>query len=155
MARRGLQIALTAVGGIAVIFGAQTVLTGGALIPGGAHLSPSVDSELRFYAAWYVAAGLLLLRAVPQLEREGTVIRLVAGFFFVAAAGRLLSILIVGPPRGVFIALMVIEFALPAVLVPWHALVARASPPPPARSSFPEGPSGTAPGAADRRPSTP
>lgn len=138
MPRRGLQIALTVVGSIAVIFGAQTVLTGGALIPGGGHVSPSVDSELRFYAAWYVAAGLLLLRAVPQVEREGTVIRLVAGFFFVGAAGRLLSIVTVGPPRGIFVALMVIEFVLSAVLVSWHALVARRSPPAAAATRFPE-----------------
>lgn len=125
MARRGLQVVLAVLGTAAVVFGAQTVLTGGVLVPGGGRVTPSIDSELRFYAAWYVGAGILLLRAIPRVERESTTIRGISAIFFLAATARLLSILTVGRPHAVFVALMVTEFAIPVVLLPWQTAVAR------------------------------
>jgi hypothetical protein len=125
MSRRGLQAILTILGLVAVVFGTLTVFTGGAGVIGGGEVSASVDSELRFYAAWYAAAGVVMLRAVPRVESAGTTIRALCAVLFIAACARVLSILLVGAPHPVFLALMVIEFVIPAVVVPWQAAVAR------------------------------
>jgi hypothetical protein len=60
MGRTGLQLLLTVLGLVAVAFGLLTVFTGGAGVLRGGEVSANVDSELRFYAAWYAGAGLLL-----------------------------------------------------------------------------------------------
>lgn len=125
MARRGLEVFLTILGTVAVVSGTLTVFTGGSLVPDGAMVSPNLDSELRFHAAWYVAGGLIALRAARRVESEGTAVRLFCGALFLAGAGRVLSLITIGPPHPFFLALLALEFALPVIIVPWQASVAR------------------------------
>jgi hypothetical protein len=124
VSRRGLQATLTILGVTAVTFGALTVLTGAAGVVAGGPVSASVDSEMRFYAAWYLAAGVLLLRTVARVESEGATIRAICAVLFLAACARVVSLLAVGAPHPIFLVLMAIEFAIPAVVVPWQAAVA-------------------------------
>ena len=125
MNRRGLQAALVLLGAVALCFGVLGVLTGASLLSGGDTASASVDSELRFYAAWYAGAGLLLLATVRRVESEGKRIRAVCAVLLLAAIGRVLSIADVGRPHVIQLLLMVIEFAIPVIVVPWQILVAR------------------------------
>jgi Domain of unknown function (DUF4345) len=121
--RRGLQLALATIGTVAATMGARDLLTGGASVLQGGKVSANVDSELRFRASWYVIFGLLILRAARRPESETTIVRACGAGFFLAACGRLLSIRTVGPPSTVFKLLMGIEFAIPAVIVPWQRAV--------------------------------
>jgi hypothetical protein len=123
-------------GSVAVGFGLVGVVTGVAGVLDGQrgsapdrrnNVSPNVDSEMRFFAAWYAGAGLLLLRAARRPESEGRMIRGLCGVLLVSALGRLLSLVKVGKPHPVFRFLMGVEFAIPVVVVPWQAKVARAS----------------------------
>ena len=75
MTRRGLQLFLTVLGAIALVMGVVGVVTGGAGVLDGGHVSPNVDSEIRFFAAWYAGAGVLLLRVRHRVETETTLIR--------------------------------------------------------------------------------
>lgn len=127
MARRGLQVVLTILGIVAVTAGGATVLTGGDSVLNRGDVSAGVDSELRFYAAWYVVAGALLLRAVGRVESDGLVVRAVGAAFFLAGSARLLSLATVGRPHAFALVLMVIEFVIPVVIVPWQAAVARST----------------------------
>jgi hypothetical protein len=122
--RRGLQVLLAVVGAVAVVAGIYAVLFGADRVVGTTDISANVDSEFRFYAAWYVIAGALLLGALRAVERERRIIRVVAAGFFLGACGRVLSIIATGTPSRLYIALMVTEFVLPAVIVPWQAVVA-------------------------------
>jgi hypothetical protein len=122
---RGLQIAVGLLGTVALVAGAAGLLWGAALVQGGEPFSASVDSELRFFAAWYATAGVLLLRSVAAIEAHRATIVAVSAAFFVAACGRALSLVAAGPPHPLYLVLMVIEFALPAILLPWHAAVVR------------------------------
>jgi hypothetical protein len=115
---------LSILGFIALVAGAVTVIFGATSLTGVDDPSPAVDSEMRFYAAWYAAAGVLLLRAVPRLEGEGSLIRGIALVFFIAGCARGLSWIVVGRPPGLALMLMVIELSLPFVIVPWQARVA-------------------------------
>jgi hypothetical protein len=101
------------------------VLRGAAEVTGGGPVSARVDSEYRFYAAWYPVMGVLLLRAARAPEREAVVVRAVGAGFFTAACGRVLSLRSLGPPNTLQKVLMAVEFAIPVVIVPWQAQVAR------------------------------
>ena len=127
--RRALQVVVAILGTVALVFGLETVLFGAAPILGVvSDVPPSVDSELRFYAAWYAGAGALLLWTVPRIESAGIVIRAVCTVVFIAGAARLLSLVTVGKPHALYLVLMGIELAIPIVLIPWQAAVARARP---------------------------
>jgi hypothetical protein len=64
-------------GSLSVVFGASSVL-------GAGDVAADVDSEMRFYAVWYVVAGAFLLRATRRIESKAWAIRLIAAGFFVA-----------------------------------------------------------------------
>jgi hypothetical protein len=133
MSRRGLQLALATLGTVGTTFGALGVLQGGAGVLGGGKVSANVDSELRFFAAWYTMFGLLLLRAARRPESEVTIVRAAAMGCFLAACGRILSMRASGPPSAFFKVLTAIEFAIPAVILPWHEAIRRQSAPSPTR----------------------
>lgn len=139
--RRGLQLFVLLLGSVAILTGLATVVIGVDSIVGAEEVSGTIDSEMRFYAAWYLGAGIVLLRSVGKVESARTEIRGIAALFFVAGCSRILSWLMVGEPHAVARVLLVIELALPFVIVPWQASVARGSSPargsaPPSRSRF-------------------
>ena len=125
MARKTLQVFLVVLGSVAVVAGLTTVLFGVDSILGAEDVSGTVDSEMRFYAVWYVGTGLVLLRAVPRLEYERPTISFVALLFFVAGCARVLSWIVEGKPHTAAVVLMVIELALPFIILPWLTAVAR------------------------------
>lgn len=126
MGRRGLQVVLASIGAVATVAGGSGVLRGAAEVKGGGPVSAPVDSEYRFYAAWYPVLGVLLLRAARRPEAETTIVRACAAGFFLAACGRVLSIRKLGPPNSVQKLLLGAEFVIPAVVVPWQAALATA-----------------------------
>src|SRR6266581_4558502 len=113
MNRRALQLVVTVLGCVALVFGVLGVATGGGGVVDGGQVSANVDSELRFFAAWYAGAGATLLWARKRVEREGRVIRAVCAVLVLAAVGRVLSIFTVGAPHALFLFLMAVEFVLP------------------------------------------
>jgi uncharacterized protein DUF4345 len=125
--RTGLQVFLTVLGCVAVVAGSVTLIFGAASIVGVEDPTPAADSEMRFFAAWYAAAGVAVLRAIPRVETQGNLIRAVAVVFFIAGCARGISWAVVGEPPGVAMLLMVIELALPFVIIPWQAAVERAA----------------------------
>ena len=117
---RALRVFLYLLGAVAVVAGLLTVLTGAATVLDANAANPSLDSELRFYAAWYVVAGVLILRAArAPHERRGVIVG-VAAAFGLAATARVLSWVQVGKPSDLAVALLVIEYLIAAALPPWH-----------------------------------
>lgn len=113
--RRGLRLLLTAFGVVAVAFGAISILFGAGAVLGHGAASASVDSELRFYAAWYVVAGWLALRAAREPEREAFLIRVLCAGLLVGAGGRLISLGVSGRPHPAFMVLLALELLVPAM----------------------------------------
>src|SRR6267142_3049818 len=70
---------------------------------------PTMDSELRFYAALWGAYGFILIAVARNLRAMLHYVPLLAATFFVGGAGRALSYFQVGPPHPFFVLLMVIE----------------------------------------------
>ena len=125
MLRRGLQVAVGIFGVVATVAGLVTVVAGAAGIVGGGPVSPTVDSEIRFYSVWYVLVGLFALRAVPRVEVEGFTIRLIFGALFVGGLARLLSLAVAGSPHVLTYVLLGLELVIPPIVLPWQAAVAR------------------------------
>lgn len=111
---------IVALGWVATLAGARGVLVGAVETPGTTDVSASVDSEYRFYAAWYHVVGLFLLRAARSSEVDRSAVQLCAGGFGVAAAGRLFSIRKVGRPHPSQLALLVLEIVIAVGLPPWR-----------------------------------
>lgn len=126
--RRLLQAFLVVLGGVMVVAGLGTVLLGAGSVVGVDEVVPAVDSEMRFYAVWYVVAGVGLLRAVARVESAAPTVRMVGAAFFIAGCARALSWLTVGRPHSFTVVLMVIELVLPAVVIPWQASVQEEKP---------------------------
>jgi hypothetical protein len=78
---------------------------------------PTMDNELRFYAALWGAYGVMLLLAARDYAGWAVRVPWLAAVFFVGGAGRAFSWLGVGAPHPFFLLLMTIELALPPVLV--------------------------------------
>jgi hypothetical protein len=127
--RRGFRLVLASIGAVAATFGTLGVIKGGRGVVDGGTVSPNVDSEMRFFASWYAVFGFLLLLAVRRPESEGTIVRACGAGFLLAASGRVLSMKELGPPSRVFKVLTAIEFAIPAVILPWHEAIRRSSMP--------------------------
>jgi hypothetical protein len=107
-------------GAVATAAGLYTVLAGAKSLPGQELASPSVESELRFYAAFYVAYGLAALRIAPRADRDTPAVRALAGTLFLGGLARAGGWLSVGGPGRLQRGLMVIELAAPPLAVAWQ-----------------------------------
>jgi hypothetical protein len=118
--------ALFYVGGVvATAAGLHTVIAGARSFPGERRLAnPSVESELRFYGAIYVAFGLVMLRVAHRADRDTTAVRALAGALFFAGLARAGGWRAVGRPHGLQRALLVIELTAPPLIVTWQARLA-------------------------------
>ena len=110
---------------VPVATGLSSLVLGSSIIPGGEGTGASVESELRFYSAFWVGFGLYLWTLAPDVAHRGTELRIASAVLVLGAAGRALAIADVGRPHTWFIVLMALEVLIPAVLVPWQARVAR------------------------------
>jgi len=108
---------------VATTAGLHTLIAGAKSLPGEKLANPVVESELRFYAAFYVAYGLVALRVAPHADRDARTVRALAGALFLAGLSRAGGWLAVGRPHGVQRALLVAELAAPPVIVVWHRRV--------------------------------
>ena len=78
---------------------------------------PTMDSELRFYAPFWGAYGIVLIAVARDLMRLGRWVPWLALLFFVGGLGRAISWAITGAPHPFFLFLMTIELVLPPVLI--------------------------------------
>jgi hypothetical protein len=118
-------------GVVATAAGLHTVIAGAKSLPRQELANPSVESELRFYAAFYVACGLVALRVAPRADRDTTAVRSLAAALFLAGLGRGGAWLAVGRPHGLQRALLAIELAAPPLIVAWQARLAASTDGPP------------------------
>jgi hypothetical protein len=112
---------------VALVAGARGVLLGAREVPSPGSVSPSVDSEYRFYASWYPILGVALLRTARGQSVDRVVVPGLCAGLLLAASARALSIRAAGRPHQSQLVLMGLEVAIPALLWPWHRRVTRRS----------------------------
>jgi len=122
--RRALSVLLTVMGITAVTTGLWAVITGTGGMPGDVATSPSTESELRYFAAFWIAYGAAALLVAPRAERETAIVRGLALAMFVGSIARAVAWIDVGRPHDLFVGLMVAEVVVPALIVTLQARVA-------------------------------
>lgn len=115
-------------GGIATAAGLVTVFTGADSLIGQDLADATVENELRFYAAFYIAYGLVLLWVAPRADRETTVVRALAGALFLAGLARTIGWIAVGQPHGTQLALLAVELIAPPLIIGWQSRLAGGEP---------------------------
>src|SRR5215216_3258990 len=73
--RAGLVGLLSALGVVATFEGVRGVVQGAGQVIAGGPVSANVDSEYRFYSAWFAVFGVLLLGAARRPEHETRLVR--------------------------------------------------------------------------------
>jgi hypothetical protein len=120
-----LRIAAT----IAMGTGLSVMARGTHAIPGGGPVPPTVDNVLRFYAAWWAGAGVLLWRIAPDTRQHDALLKGVLGVNLVGAFARLLSTRQVGRPHPLFQVITAEELVLsPAALLLQRRIMTSHSP---------------------------
>lgn len=127
LSRRLFRGALFLGGAVATTAGLDTVVRGARSLPSQDLANAGLESDLRFYAAFYLAYGLTILRVGSRSEPEPAHVRAVAGALFLAGLARATAWREVGPPHRLQQALLVLELALPPTLVGWQERLTRAN----------------------------
>ena len=122
---RALSALLVVGGAVPIATGAFAVLTGAGGMPGQNEASASVESELRFFAVFWIAYGAALIWTAPRAARETTLVRALMAVLFVGGIARAIAWAAEGRPHGLFIVLMAIELVMPPVVVLWQDRVAQ------------------------------
>ena len=104
------------------------VLLGAKLSPA-AIADPVLDSQNRFYGVAFTLLGAMLILCARDLERYRAVFYATLGVFFAGGIARIVSMLVVGPPSGLVLVLLVLELLLPPMLVVWAGRVRNAGMP--------------------------
>jgi hypothetical protein len=88
---------------------------------------PTLDSNLRFLGGLGVGLGVALLWITPEIEKHGTVFRVLWLCALAGGIGRVISAVIVGLPPAPILAFTAIEVPGVPVLIYWQARVANAA----------------------------
>lgn len=78
-----------------------------------------LDSNIRFYSGLWLGVGIVLFWLIPRIEREKTILQVIAIFFFLGGIGRLISMLTCGIPSAIYFIYILLEFSFP-LLTLWQ-----------------------------------
>ena len=126
MSRRLLQVVAGVVGVLPLVTGGMSLAIGPRDLPDPGAYSPMLDSNYRFYAAFWIGAGILWWRELRHIERAGPLFRYLCALFVLGGIGRLIAMLQSGSPGNGMLGALAIELVLVPALIPWQASVARA-----------------------------
>jgi len=129
MSRTLLQVMTGALAFVPVVTGCLGLLYG-ARLPIYARtagpLDVVLDSNLRFFAGLWLSVGIATFWAIPEIERQTTLVRFVCGMILLGGIGRLISMLAVGLPTRVdSIVFGLLELTSAPLIVVWQHRVAQ------------------------------
>lgn len=141
LSRQILVVLLIALGISAIAIGASIYFLGagftlhttellyaratGAKLPLGGNLGTTVESEMHFYAPFWIAYGIILVSTARDFARHLSRVPALAAVFFAGGMGRAIAYVQSGPPHPAFSILMAIEVILPVVFIALWAGAAR------------------------------
>lgn len=99
---------------------AHILLGPAVVVPGGAPVNATTDSEDRFYATFFLAYGAAVFWAARDIPARVREIRLLMLIFFAGGIARIISIIAMGWPHPLFVGLGAAELILPPIII-WLA----------------------------------
>jgi hypothetical protein len=115
--RVAFQALLAVFGLIVVGISVAHFAIGPEAIVGGVAVNPTMAGEDRFFAGLLLCCGVALLWCARDVQRKTVYINVLAAAFFAGGIGRLLAVLIDGAPHPFYVAMLVLELALPPLMV--------------------------------------
>jgi hypothetical protein len=120
--KRALQLAILAGGFVPVLAGGAGVLAGLGMIPHAAG-DASLDSHFRYLSGLLLAIGVAFWSAVPDIERQGSRVRLLTAIVVTGGLARALGVLHEAPGGAMRLAL-VMELGVTPLICLWQARIA-------------------------------
>ena len=120
MNERRLRAALLVAGAIPTVTGVASLLGGTSIVRGAGSVPANVDSEHRYYAAFWTALGPVLWHTALHPERHRARIDAVSTTVFAGGAARLLSARQAGRPHPAYLGLAAAELVLPVAMTGWQ-----------------------------------
>ena len=124
---RNLRRTLYVIAFVPILTGLSTVILGSESVAGGGDPNANIESELRFYSTWWLAAGCFLLWLAPRVGERTRELRVFCALLFLSGLSRVFAALETDWPSGGQIALMVAEWVLAIGFVAWQAHATRDS----------------------------
>jgi hypothetical protein len=127
MSRRILQIATAILAlvpvatGVIGMFGLSDPIYAAMGLPRDALL----DSNMRFFAGFWLGMGLAMMWLVPRIETQTVLFRAIWIAIFIGGIGRLLSIFLVGAPPLPFTGFTALEILGAPIFIAWQARIAQ------------------------------
>ena len=81
---------------------------------------PLLDTNLRFYSGLWLVIGIAILATVRTFENHLGMYYLIWAMLFVGGVGRMMSLIIMGPPPFPIVALMILELSGAPLLAYWQ-----------------------------------
>jgi hypothetical protein len=122
---KALRSLFYAGGAVATVGGLHSVVAGARSLPAQQPANSSLESELRYYAAFYVAFGLLVLRTASRADSDTAAVRALAGALFLGGLSRAGGWATVGRPHMLQRILLAFELGLPPVMIAWQWRIRR------------------------------
>jgi len=113
---RTLRALVFSGGVVATVAGLHTVLAGARSLPDQETAKASLESELRYYAAFYVAYGLCAASTALRADRNPAAVRALAATLLGAGLARAGGWFAVGPPHPLQRGLLAIELVAPPLI---------------------------------------
>jgi hypothetical protein len=115
--RQGFQAFLALFGVIVIAISVAHLVIGPRAIIGSVAVNPTMAGEDRFFAGMFLCFGIALLWCSRDVQRKRIYVNLLAAVLFVGGIGRLLAVVIDGPPHPFYVAMLALELALPPLMV--------------------------------------
>jgi hypothetical protein len=126
--KRLLQLAVALGCAVPLLAGGAGMIEGPAMLHGvGRDVPADLDSHFRYLSGLLFAVGIGFASCIPAIESKTRRFRLLAMLVFVGGLGRLLSLVIIGPPGTGHRFGLVMELGAAPLLILWQARVARRS----------------------------
>ncbi len=122
--RQALQTLLALFGVIVIGISLAHFAIGPKAIIGGVAVNATMAGEDRFFAGLLLCYGVALLWCARDVQHKRVYINLLAAVFFVGGIGRLLAVVVDGAPHPFYVAMLIVELALPPLMVVAANLVA-------------------------------
>jgi hypothetical protein len=115
--RQAFQAVLALFGVIVIGISLAHFAVGPQAIIGGTAVNPTMAGEDRFFAGVFLCSGIALLWCAVDVQHKRVYVNLLAAAFFVGGLGRLLAVVLDGTPHPFYVAMLVLELALPPLMV--------------------------------------
>lgn len=120
---RMFRTVIALVGLLVMAAGVYYVIAGTRGLPGPQGVEdPTIESNYRYFASLMVGIGGAFVAIAIKFE-WANVLWFVCAMLFIGGIGRVVSWALVGTPHVLLIVLMILELAIPPVLVVWHRWV--------------------------------